>query len=406
MAFERPTLAEIVDRVQSDFVSRLSLTSAVLRRSVVYVLSRVIAGAAHMLHGHLDFLSRQLFPDTSEGEYLERHASLYGIDRTAATFATGTVVIYGTNATVIPDATILTRSDSAEYETDAEYTIATLTPWAISTAYTVGALRSNNSNIYLCITAGTSAGSGGPTTTSTDITDGTAHWRYVAAGSAAVTASVTAVLAGADGSLDVYDTLTFSSPIAGATAATLVASAVTDGSDEESDEDLRVRLLERMADPINGGTAADYVTWTKEVAGVTRAWATPQGLGPGTVLVYFVRDDDADPIPSVGEVATVQAYLDEQAPAHATPTAAAPTAVELDLEIEPTPDTSAIRAAIEAEIEDLILRESEPGGTILISAIRTAIGSAAGVTDYILTETTDFTHDDHEIAVMGTITWV
>lgn len=38
-----------------------------------------------------------------------------------------------------------------------------------------------NGNVYQLITAGTSAGSGGPSGTGADITDGTAHWEYVAA---------------------------------------------------------------------------------------------------------------------------------------------------------------------------------------------------------------------------------
>ncbi len=54
------------------------------------------------------------------------------------------------------------------------------TAWAASTAYTVGQRRLNGGNAYECITAGTSAGSGGPTTTVADITDGTAHWKYLA----------------------------------------------------------------------------------------------------------------------------------------------------------------------------------------------------------------------------------
>ena len=55
--------------------------------------------------------------------------------------------------------------------------------WAISTAYvaTVGSrsVVTNGGLAYICITAGTSAGSGGPTGTGLDITDGTVHWRYL-----------------------------------------------------------------------------------------------------------------------------------------------------------------------------------------------------------------------------------
>jgi hypothetical protein len=51
--------------------------------------------------------------------------------------------------------------------------------WVALTAYLVGDVVSNDTGkVYRCITAGTSAASGGPTGTTTDITDGTAHWCY------------------------------------------------------------------------------------------------------------------------------------------------------------------------------------------------------------------------------------
>jgi hypothetical protein len=53
--------------------------------------------------------------------------------------------------------------------------------WVGSTAYVVGALVLNDTNkIYECVTAGTSASSGGPTGTGSAITDGTVVWNYLA----------------------------------------------------------------------------------------------------------------------------------------------------------------------------------------------------------------------------------
>ena len=54
--------------------------------------------------------------------------------------------------------------------------------WQSTTAYTLGEIVYNGSptKIYECITAGTSAGSGGPTTEADDITDGTVHWYWQA----------------------------------------------------------------------------------------------------------------------------------------------------------------------------------------------------------------------------------
>lgn len=348
MAFDRPTLAEIVTRTQSDFVSRLSLVGAVLRRSLVSVLGRVIAGVAHMLHGHLDFLSRQIFPDLSDDAYLVRQASVFGISKTPPTFATATAGITGIDPTVCPAGTVLIRSDGAEYTVDADVTVT---------------------------------GNVG-------------------------TVDVTAALAGSDGTLTADIVLSFQAPISGIDSTATVASSVADGTDEEATEALRVRLLEHLAEPAHGGSDADYVAWAKEISGVTRVWVTRQGLGPGTVVVRFVRDNDAGPIPDAGEVAAVQAKLNTEAPAHATVTAVAPVSAPVAFSISVTPNTVAIQTAVSAELTDLFLRVATPGRTMLLSELRTAIGATAGVVDYTLTTpASNVTHTTNQLPALGTVTW-
>jgi hypothetical protein len=102
-------------------------------------------------------------------------------------------------------------------------------------------------------------------------------------------------------------------------------------------------------------------------------------------VVRFVRDNDAGPIPSAGEVTTVQDYIDTKRPAHATVTVIAPVDAPTAFTIAVVPNTTAVKEAVEAELEDLYSREAEPGATMLLSAIRTAIGNAPGLTDYTLT---------------------
>jgi uncharacterized phage protein gp47/JayE len=329
MAFDRPTLASLVEQIQTDFVSRLALTGNPLRRSIVHVLSRVLAGAAHMLHGHLEYLSRQLFADTAESEYLTRIGGVFGVTPTAPTFATGNVEFTGDNGELIPAGTVLLRSDGAEYTTDADATIA----------------------------------------------GGTA------------TASVTASLAAAAGDCDAGVSLAFESPIAGVVAtATVAAGGLSGGTDAESESAYRTRVLARMRNVPHGGASADYVAWAKEVPGVTRAWVFPLELGAGTVAVRFVRDADVSLIPDAGEVATVQAYIDERRPVTAAVTVSAPVEVPLTFAFASiTPDTTAVRAAIVAELEDYLLRNASPGATLPLSQIRTAIGQAEGLADYSLT---------------------
>lgn len=62
--------------------------------------------------------------------------------------------------------------------------IGSATAWLPTTGYvaTIGArsvVSNDGGRKYICITSGTSAGSGGPAGVSTDITDGTVHWRYL-----------------------------------------------------------------------------------------------------------------------------------------------------------------------------------------------------------------------------------
>ena len=61
-------------------------------------------------------------------------------------------------------------------------------PWVAGTAYVVGDKVQNGANIYVCDTAGTSAGSGGPTGTGANISDNTTRWDYEATVSATTTA--------------------------------------------------------------------------------------------------------------------------------------------------------------------------------------------------------------------------
>lgn len=349
MAFQRPTLAQLVERIQQDFQARLGLAGALLPRSAVIVFAAVAGAVAHGLYGYIQWCSKQLFPDQSEDEILIRHASLYGLRQLDATFAAGNIVVTGANGTVIAADIVLQRSDEFQYETTGEAAIS---------------------------------------------------------GSTA-TVPVLARTAGVDGNAVEGVALTFVSPISGVNAACSVASGgITDGADQESIESLRGRLAERLQAPPLGGADADYRRWAREIAGVTRVWVTPLVAGAGTVGVIFVCDNADDIIPDSGKVAEVQAHIDELKPVTATAIVSAPTPVALDMTLSVTPDTTAVREAVEASIADLIRREAQPAGTLLLTHIREAISLAEGETDHVLTSpSADVTHDAGEIAVPGTITW-
>jgi hypothetical protein len=62
---------------------------------------------------------------------------------------------------------------------------STAQAWAATTGYAVGARVINGTNLYSCTTAGTSAGSGGPSGTGATIADGSCVWAFVSASAGA-----------------------------------------------------------------------------------------------------------------------------------------------------------------------------------------------------------------------------
>lgn len=117
MSFERPTLKEIIDRLDGETQSRLSVPQ--LRRSNAKVFDRVLAGAAHSLYGYISYLNRQQFFDTAESEYLDRWASIYGLLRKKATRGASGAVTFSFSAGLVnvPVGTILQSDDGVQYQT-------------------------------------------------------------------------------------------------------------------------------------------------------------------------------------------------------------------------------------------------------------------------------------------------
>jgi uncharacterized phage protein gp47/JayE len=355
--WERPSLATLVERVRSDFRGRLAIASLPLRRAMADIFSAVWAGAVHTVHGSHAWLAEQIFPDTAERQYMLQWGAIFQIFPTAATFATGTVDVTGGPTGVVPEDTILVHEDGMRYRVTAEVT--------------------------LTLSGGDYRG----------------------------TLDVIALESGSGSNLEVGTPLTLESPIADVDSEGEVIS-ITGGFDTEETEGTRDRVLLRFREPPTGGSDQDYEAWALAVAGVTRAWVFRHENGLGTVVVRFVMDEEVDIFPDAGQVALVQTAIDAERPTTAEVTVEAPVELPVDLTIELTPDNADTRAAVEAELEDLFTRLAAPGdgvtsqGVILLSKIRTAIDTAAGVEDYDLTvPAADVTPALGELATLGTITW-
>ena len=363
MALSRPTLIELRDQAQNDMRAQLNIKT-IARRGFIGVLSYVLAGLIHMLYGFLNSIEKNALPDTAEGEFLLRWARNFDLQLRPATFAQVTVRFTGNEGVGIPQGTVLKNADNLEYITDAS------------------ALIPASGEVDVDITATTPG-------------------------------RASNLLAGSVLSLDV--------PIAGVDSEIPFQSTIIEAEDAEDLESLRARLLERLANPINGGSATDYIQWAQDISGVTRSWVVPLYNGPGTVGVYIVEDDDASIVPSPAKITEVQDYINELKPVTADVDVLPPVLLPIDMTIAIRPNTLEVQDAITKQLEDSILRQAQlvgaysgPGetfdGKILLSKLREAISVAVGEDDNAVilvngAAPADITPTTNELATLGTITW-
>lgn len=115
----------------------------------------------------------------------------------------------------------------------------------------------------------------------------------------------------ADGTLLIID-----SPPAGLASHASIYLTLASGTDAETDDRLRARILLAMAYRPGAGSPADYVMWAMEAdSSVARAYVYPRWLlnAVRSVVVVPLKADPREQF-SVGEIAAIQAYIDERRP--------------------------------------------------------------------------------------------
>jgi uncharacterized phage protein gp47/JayE len=231
----------------------------------------------------------------------------------------------------------------------------------------------------------------------------------------AVTVAAESELAGADYNLEVNQDLTLGQAIAGVDSDVETASTTTTGTDEETDNELRDRLLQRIQDTPQGGSADDYERWAREISGVFRSLCVPLPRGAGSVDVYFLHDEGTGyGIPTAPQIAEVQAYIDELRPVTASDVQVkAPSTTTVAYTFTAlAPNDATTQGAIEDEIDAMFLAKalrSLAAGTpepIYISDHWQAIAAAAGVVSFEITApAADLTPTAGQVYIRGAMTY-
>ncbi len=230
MAFTARTREAIRTALLAALTTRYSAagkTLAVEYGSDAYWLADALSVELLQLESAAEALSHEILPDEAI-ELLDRHAAVYAITRRAASAAVLTVAVTGTPST---------------------------TP-----AIPAGSKMSSPSGALFTVSDASVA------------LDGSGN------GTLSV---VTADEGGSAGTLANGAVLTWQSAPAGLNPTGTVASITTSGEDEETDEELRARLLDRLRQRPASGNAEDWRDWTETCDGVEEAYVY-QRLQPGT----------------------------------------------------------------------------------------------------------------------------
>jgi len=514
MPIEIPeSAAEVERRAKTDVQRELPESNPFLKNSWLAALITSFANRIFDFYLQLLAAVKENFPDTATGTFLARWAAIFGKQRLAATQATGNVVATGTAAAIVPSGTVMTTS-GGNYTSTSSATIAAQSisvSGIVRSGQTATATTASNhglaNNVPVTI-SGANETEYNVTSAAITVT-GLNTFEYQVVGSPATPAtgtilaaftsasvSVQSVVFGVAANLDAGEELTLQSPIVNVDdTLTVDFGALGGGTDQETDASLRLRMLDRIQNPVAHFNASDIKDKAKEVAGVTRVFVQEAGFTIGTaaitsitrlgnvatvtltaaadfqsgqtvtitgatpadynvidapilvesttifhfvvantpttpatgtitstvtvaigqVRVFFMRDNDINPIPSGSEVATVRAKLEEILPANTDEDndlfVLAPVAITTDFTFSSlTPNTSTMQTAVVNNLKAFYAENTTVGINIDQDAYRSAIFNTVDtetgdvvITFDLSTPTADIVIASDEIGVLGNV---
>lgn len=426
---------EITTKAKTDVQRAIPESNPFLKNSVLGAIISAFSNRIFDFYIQLRAAIDSVFPDTAEDEFLERWAAIFGKIRLGASQSSGNVAATGTIGFIVPSSTVLTTSDGAIFESTAEVvilpqslTITSLTRSG-STVTAITAVDHNLADNVAVDVSGANEVEYNGTGIAINVT-GLDSFTYTIVGTPTSPATGTTVLdfvsssvpvlsdaAGASTNLPAGELLQLQSPLVGIDSTMGVDfGTVGGGTDQETDEQLRVRMLERIQNPVAHFNVSDITEKAREVPGVTRVFVQEVTPALGQVTVYFMRDNDTNPIPDASEVSTVRAKILEIKPANTGDGdvfVLAPTASIVDFTFTAlSPNTSTMQAAVTANLDQFFAENTEVGVAIDEDAYRAAIAVTVDpdtgdtVDSFTLSSPSgDIPIASSEIGVLGTVTY-
>lgn len=319
-----------------------------LRNSNIMVQTQALSKAQYLQYSFFEYVSLQCCPSTATDEYLDYWGSLKNITRKASSSAKGQVTFTGTSGVTIPASTILVSENGETYTTD-----------------------------NLCAVG--------------DIV------------------GITAVNSGTEGNQESNTTLTLQTSIAGVDNSLILSNAITQGSDVETDDLFRVRVISAFSTQVTGSTRQEHVNWALAIPGVTQAWVPAAPLA-GSEVVFYVMFDRTNSYqgypqgtdgcsqyetrdqPATGDQLTIADALYENGlrPYSEIQLVCSPSRVNIDFTITGlTAASASVQNAVKEAINDLLHAQGTPLGTnITLASISSAIENVVDGTSFTITAPT------------------
>ncbi|MEG2222103.1 MAG: baseplate J/gp47 family protein [Oscillospiraceae bacterium] len=343
-------IEEIYQRLLDGFAARAGFTPD----DACELSVRLYAVAAELqaLAVQGDWVLNQSFPQTAQGIYLERHAAMRGLKRSAATKAVGVmrfaVDTAATAPLVIPKGTVCLTAEDVRFETDGEASLA------------VGALTVEVP--ATCLSAGLSGNA--------------------AAGTITLLAALPAGI------------LRCTNP-----------AAFTGGCDAESDESLRSRVEDSYHRLPNGANAAFYEQVAMGFPEVAAAVAVGRARGVGTVDVCVAT---AAGLPGQALLDSIRTVLQKKREIAVDVQVLAPTVVKVPVTVAlSVAEGYSLQEAKDAVTAALgvYFTGKRLGKPVLLAELNRLLYDAAGVANYRLTApASDLAANATVLPQLGTLT--
>lgn len=431
MTITFPTLKQLDERIKTDVQNTLDETNPFLRQSYIGALITGYAGRADAIYKELKELLKQLFPDTATGEFLRRWGSYVNVNPNLATEAKGPITIGGTADASVPINTVFQVS-GLQYKSTVSKALSlnTLNITSITRVGTTATVTTPSPHLLASSMQVTIAGAAQSEYNGAFIISviSATQFSYTISGSPVTPATGTPTASFTGATIDLVSTgfgsaynqpsgtaLSLVTPLSGVSFTGYVQfGEISGGFDNESEEDYAIRVIERYRNPITPFNKSNINATAKQVTGVTRVFVQEATPAAGQVTVYFMRDNDEDPIPTGTEVHLVKDKLLTIKPAHTEDDdviVSAPTPVAVNFTFTALqPDTATMRAAILANLKELFAEGTEVGVDLLADAYRGAIYRTTDIeTGQVLksfslgTPAGDISIGSDELAVLGNV---